>query len=339
MTIRDGAGFSRRTLLGTASGILAGLAAGRIAAQGTATPAPAPWSYTDVLGKTVSLPAPPIRIAANLVTAAALWDLGIRSVAVFDFTASAHPDGDHIAWGNIDAAVVTNIGDIDGNILPEDLIAVEPDIILTLTFDNTDPAQTVGVLPDLAAAIEEIAPVLVVTDMESTDVQLERLVALAASLGADLDAPAVVEAKSAYEAKLAECTATAQDKADLAVLFMNFDSAEVYVGGPGGVAELRFLDSLGLTFANADSPAAGEFWETLSAEQALKYAGDIVYNDVYSSLVTLEDLQGNAVYAAMPAIAAGQVGIWLRDFPVSYAGLNEFLETILTPLRTATKLG
>ena len=44
------------------------------------------------------------------------------------------------------------------------------------------------------------------------------------------------------------------------------------------------------------------------------------------------------MYGKMPAVAAGQVGLWERDFPVSYEGITSFLETILTTLRTAEKL-
>lgn len=332
---------TRRTVLGAALGCLTPLGSASARAQGAATPASSPvagWTYTDVFGTSVSLPAPPVRIAANLVTAAALWDLGIHPVAVFDSTASAHPDGDHIAWGNIDAAAVTNVGDAEGNIIPEALLTVDPDIVLTLTFDQANPEDVTGVPPDLADAIRQIAPVLVVTDMDSTELQLQRLVDLAASLGADLEAPAVAEARSAYEAKVAEFKETAAEKQDLTSLFINVDPEALYVAGPDGVAELTFLKSLGLQFANADAPTAGEFWETLSPEQALRYPSDIIFNDVYSSLATVEDLQSVAVYAPMPAVAAGQVGLWKRDFPVSYAGITDFLETILTTLRTAEKI-
>ena len=54
-----------------------------------------------------------------------------------------------------------------------------------------------------------------------------------------------------------------------------------------------------------------------------------------SSLKTIEDLQAIDVYGRMPAVAAGQLGLWNRDFPVSYAGLTDFLETILVTLREA----
>ena len=333
---------SRRTVIGALGGIATGVAIGRGALAQESSPVASPesgeWTYSDVLGKAVTLDSRPVRIAANLVTAAALWDLGIEAVAVFDWTASAYPDGDHIAWGNVDASAVANVGDVDGNILPEDLILANPDIILTLTFDSDDPSQTGGVPLDLADRIEQIAPVLVVTDMDSTGLQLERLVQLGESLGADLGAPAIVEAKSAYEAKLDEFQETAAAQADLTAVFINFDADAIYVAGPGGVADLMFLDSLGLQFANADSPAAGDFWETLSAEEAIKYPSDVLYNDVYSSFQGVEELSAQPTFAVMPAVAAGQVGEWPRDFPVSYAGVAAFLETILVTLRSAEKV-
>jgi iron complex transport system substrate-binding protein len=337
---------SRRVVTGALGGLLLGGAFARsVGAQdaiatpsGVASPQGGSWTYTDVLGKAVTLPARPIRIAANLVTAAALWDLGIQAVAVFDWTASAHPDGDHIAWGNVDPTAVANVGDVDGNILPEELLLADPDVILTLTFDPENPSDTAGVAPDLAGRIEEIAPVLVVTDMASTEVQLERLVALGAALGADLNQADVVEAKATYDAKVAEFREVAASKSDLTAIFMDFDADAIYVAGPKGVAELQFLTSLGLVFANADSLEAGAFWETLSPEAALKYPSDIVYNDVYSTYLTLDDLRSRPVFAAMPAVAAGQVGEWQRDFPVSYAGVTDFLEVILTTLRPAEKV-
>lgn len=330
--------ITRRHLLGAAAGLAGSFALGASASGQSATPetdAASPWSYTDVLGTELTLPQPPVRIAANLVTAAALWDLGIKPVAVFDWTASAYPEGDHIAWGNIDPEAVANIGDIDGNIQPEQLLEVEPDVVLTLTFRNDDPGQIGGIPLDFLETINAIAPVLVVTDMGPTDVQLQRLVDLAASLGADLSLPEIVAAQDAYTAKVEEFREVAAAQAGLATLFVNFDEDAIYIGGPGGVAELQFLASLGLTFANADAEAAGDFWETLSVEQSLLYPADVVFSDVYSTYLTAEDLQAHDVFGTMPAVAAGQVGLWKRDFPVSHAGITDFLETLLVTLRDA----
>jgi iron complex transport system substrate-binding protein len=303
-----------------------------------ASPAAGEWSYTDVLGNTVTLPETPVRIVANIVTAAALWDLGIQPVGVFDWTVSNYPDGNHIAWGNVPADQVVNVGNVDGNIEPELLLTLDPDIVLTQTFDPTDPSQTNGVPADLLEQINAIAPVLVVTDMAKTDVLVDRLVELGASLGAELEAADVATAREAYEAKIAEFQQVAAEKSGVTTLFANFDAALIYVGGPKDVSELQWLTDLGLDFANADSEMATEFWEELSAEQALLYPADVIFSDVYSALLTAEDLAGKPVFAAMPAVAAGQVGLWNRDFPVSYAGATAFLETILETLRTAEKL-
>jgi iron complex transport system substrate-binding protein len=329
---------SRRTLLGAVAAASGYAAVSRFASAQDATPATGEWTYTDVLGNTVTLTERPVRIVANIVTAAALWDLGIQPVGVFDWTVSNYPDGNHIAWGNIPADQVVNVGNADGNIDPEMLLTLDPDIVLTQTFDPTDPSLTNGVPPELFDQINAIAPVLVVTDMARTDVLVDRLVELGASLGADLEAPEVVAAREAYEAKIAEFQQVAAEKSDLTNLFANFDSSLIYVGGPKDVSELQWLTELGLNFANADSEMATEFWEELSAEQAMLYPADVVFSDVYSVLLTAEDLASEPVFAAMPAVAAGQVGLWNRDFPVSYAGATQFLETILETLRTAEKV-
>lgn len=338
----DATSFSRRAMLGGMAAVSGVAVLGHQVSAQDASPAASPvageWIYTDVLGTTISLPESPVRIVANIVTAAALWDLGIKPVGVFDWTVSNYPDGNHVAWGNIPAGDVVNVGNADGNIEPEVLLTLDPDIVLTQTFDPTDPAQTNGVPPELLDQINAIAPVAVVTDMDQTNVLVDRMVELGASLGADLDAPEVVAAKEAYEAKVAEFQQVATEKADLTNLFVNFDTALIYVGGPQGVSELKWLTELGLTFANAEAEMATEFWEELSAEQAGLYPADVLYSDVYSVLLTAEDLAGVPIFAALPAVEAGQVGLWNRDFPVSYAGAIRFLETILETFRTAEKV-
>lgn len=303
-----------------------------------ASPAAGEWTFTDVLGKTVTLAETPVRIVANIVTAAALWDLGIEPVGVFDWTVSSYPDGDHIAWGNVPVDRVVNVGNADGNIDPELLLTLDPDIVLTQTYDPSDPAQTNGIPAELLDRINAIAPVLVVTDMAPTDALVDRLVQLGASLGADLEAPEVVDAKAAYDAKIAEFQQVAAGKSDLEALFVSFDPSMIYLGGPKNVSELIWLSSLGMNFANADSEMASEYWEELSTEQVILYPADVIYSDVYSMLQTMDDLNAVPIFAALPAVEAGQVGLWNRDFPVSYAGATAFLEKILESFRSAEKV-
>ena len=334
VTRRQGFG-AIATVAGTA---LVGSSVGAADSTPIASPSSGEWSYTDVLGNTISLPERPKRIAAVLNVAAALWELGIHATAVFDWTSSAFPDGDHIAWGEIDVEAIANVGNIDGFIEPEALIESQPDIILTMRYTNTDDTELGGIEAGMLETLSAIAPVAVVIQVDPTDIELGRIGELARSLGADLDAPEIVEARTNFEAKIAEFQTTTADHAELSVIFASFDPAELYIAGPDGIGELTFMADNGLVFANADQPAAGDYWETLSVEQALKYPADIAYVDVYSTLKSIEDLLAHPSYGAMPSIAAGQLGNWLRDSPLTYTALTNFLEEVLIPIRAAEKV-
>src|SRR5690606_17405914 len=74
------------------------------------------------------------------------------------------------------------------------------------------------------------------------------------SLGADLAAPGIVAAEEARAARVEEFRTVTADEADLASIFITFDPDYISGGEPGGVAELQFLGSLGLSFTNADTP-------------------------------------------------------------------------------------
>lgn len=333
--------LDRRHFLGTTSALAASLTLGTQVRAQDATPDATPggpWMYTDVMGTEISIAQRPVRIAANLTTAAALWELGIFPVAVFDWTASAYPDGDHIAWGTIDPTKVVNVGDVDGNIIVEDLIKTDPDIVLTMTYDRDDPESTLGLLPDIMEQVSALYPVAIVTDMDSAELQLERTVDLAEALGADLDSPEATAARETYEAKVAEFSEVAEAQSDLKVLYIDVDPDAIYIAGPDGVSELKYLSKLGMNFGNADSEFAAEFWQTLSLEETITYPADVVFNDVYSTVTELADLQAMDTVGFIPAIKAGQVGLWPRDFPVSYGGLTDFLETTLVTFRDAKKL-
>jgi iron complex transport system substrate-binding protein len=333
---------TRRRVVGTAAAIISAVAVPVRAFAQDATPQASPtygeWSFTDVLGNTITLPEPPKRIAAWINVGVGLWDLGIQPVAIFGWTSSNFPDGDHVAWGNIDVSAIANVGNADGNIEPEALLATEPDIILTMRWDNTDATTLGGIEPDMLETISAIAPVAVAIQVDSTDIELKRIEDLAVSLGADLDAPEIAAARAGYTDKIAEFEMVTAEKSDLAAIFASFDPGEFYVAGPGGVGELKFFALHGLNFANAGSPTASEHWETLSVEQALKYPADLAYVDVYSLVPTIEEIAAHPSYGAMPAIQAGQVGAWDRDSPLTYGGIAIALENILIPLRTAEKV-
>ena len=82
--------MTRRRMIGSL-GVLAVLAAPQSLLARQATPEATPgadgaWSFTDDAGKTVELPSRPLKIAADMNAASALWDFGIRPAAVAGYT-------------------------------------------------------------------------------------------------------------------------------------------------------------------------------------------------------------------------------------------------------------
>ncbi len=335
---------SRRRVIAAATAVAAGgafAATGRALGQATpdASPVAGGWSFTDAIGNTVTLPKPPQRIAAAINVAASLWDFGVEVPTVFGWTASNHPDGDHVAWGNIDVETVAIVSDTEGNIEVEPLLVAAPDLIVTWTWDKDDPDNALVALPaKLMDAVSQIAPVVVLNQGDSNEVELARVEQFAASLGVDLDAPELVAAREAYEAKAAELEQVAAEKAGLLVLFGSFGEDMIYVASPDYVGDLGMVRELGVAIANDGSAAGDTYWESLSTENALQYPSDVLYIDQYGAWTTVEELQGHPTIAQHPAVKAGQTAPWPRDLPLSYEGMTAFLESVLAPLRTAEKV-
>jgi len=331
--------MSRRSVLAAMAGSAGALAAGvgrGHADNATPGTSDAGWSFTDVVGNTVSLPEPPKRIAAAINVAAALHDFGIATPVIFGWTATHFPDGDHVAWGNIDPSTVGVVSDTEGSVIIERLLAAEPDLIVTWIWDKDVPDDSmVAILPELAEAASHIAPIVILNQGDANDIELERVVAFAASLGADLDAPELEEARQAYEAKIAEIEAFATEKPDISVLFGSFGDGPFYIAGPDYVGDLGQLRSLGIIIANDGSPTSDTYWENISPEPALYYPSDVLYIDQYGAWTTAEELQEHPTIGEHPAVKAGQTAPWMRDLPLNDEGLAAFLESMLVPLRDA----
>ncbi|MCA9880457.1 MAG: ABC transporter substrate-binding protein [Thermomicrobiales bacterium] len=332
--------MGRRQVLASAVALAGAAASSRLAAGQAATPTSGEWSYTDVLGNTITLPQRPQRIAADISTAAALWDFGVKAQTVFGWTAVNHADGDHIAWGNIDLDQIEIVGNAEGAVEVETLLAQQPDLIVTWIWDKDNPASSHVAIPEeLIEQVAGIAPIVLLTQGDPNDIELGRIETFAASLGANLDSPELVAQREAYAAKKAELEALAAEKSDLTVLFASYGSEDrIYVAGPDYVADLGQARDLGVKLANDGSPTSTTYWEELSLEQALYYPSDVIYIDQYGVWTTLEQLQAEPTISQHPAVKAGQTGPWMRDLPVNYRGLTTFLESVLAPLRDAEKV-
>ncbi|RIK46563.1 MAG: hypothetical protein DCC58_02730 [Chloroflexi bacterium] len=164
-------------------------------AQGT-TPTSGEWSFTDDRGVTVTLPEPPARIVAQTTVGAALWDLGVKPVAVFGpyRTADGKPD---FQAGNLDLDQVEWLGDY-GELDQEKLAALNADIYVDFTWGA-------GLLwyldEELEAQVKRIVPTIGISfENRSIIESIGRLEDLAVSVGADLNAPQLVEDRATFAA-------------------------------------------------------------------------------------------------------------------------------------------
>jgi iron complex transport system substrate-binding protein len=291
------------------------------------------WSFTDDLGVTVTLPQRPTRIVADLNAAAPLWDFGIHPLAVSGWTVATDA-----AWGNVDRATPV-INAQDGAPEPdlEKLLDLDADLFVTIawTVDDIWSFSTTDAYKNTQAVVPVVA--LSVAGLASEN--LLRFVALAEQLGADLNGPELVQAKAAFDASVTAFMEAATARADVSALFAAVDASadEWYVAYPPDWADLSWYRSLGMTIVDPDVQP-GAFWETLSLEQAARYPSDVFFNTTRAGRSTPEQLRANPLFAAHPAIAAGQIGSWNQDFILSYQGLTAALDSTAATLLAAEKV-
>jgi iron complex transport system substrate-binding protein len=309
----------------------------RQATPETAASSGAGWSFTDDAGKTLELPERPLRVAADLNAASALWDYGIRPVAVAGYTVDTDA-----SWGNVDRATpVINVA--AGSPTPnlETLLAEDIDLFVTIYWGNeANPYE--WSFPDLAdyERTNPAVPVIAISGSGRADHNTERFAELAALLGADLDTPEIQEARAAYETAVAGFTEVAKKQADagLTSLFMYADPVELYIAYPPIWADLAMYQALGMDIIVPDSVPEGDYWEALSTEQAHKYVSDILLQSSRTGTLTLEELAAHPTYGTLPAVKAGQVYAWDQDFIQSYQGLTTALAHLTEALRSAEKV-
>lgn len=284
-----------------------------------------PWTFTDDRGVTIELPRRPERVVPYVPIAASLWDFGVRPVGVYGTTLRS--DGTpEITTGSLDLDAVVSLGETYGEMDMEALVALQPDLIV---FDMYTPEVDVWGLPaDMVAQVETIAPILGISFVERPMTEtIGRLEELAAALGADLDAPEVVEAHARFEQASADVEAAVAEKPGLSVLFIAGWTEALYIANPPQWADLIYFEELGLDVVVPDVPET-ELWETLSWEQAAKYPADLVLNDARSGSLSAAEMNEIATWAAHPAAQAEQVGAWQTEFVASYAGFAVVLEAL-----------
>ncbi|MCA9877535.1 MAG: ABC transporter substrate-binding protein, partial [Thermomicrobiales bacterium] len=328
---------SRRTLLAASAGLSLGLGL-RLAVAQDATPATdgeAAWSFVDGMGETLTLPAMPENVVASLALAAALWDYGVRPVGIFGTPLG--PDGTREVYaGDIDLDSVVNISETYGELDLEKLIQLDPDLFVNEMWSR--PPDVWGLDPDGLAQLTTMTPVVQIRYVEQPVTEtLKSLETLAGLLGADLNDPALVADKEAFEQASADLRAAIAAKPGLKVLVMSGTPEEsMWISSPRQSADLLYFQELGLDMVEPETTTNMEYWEELSWEQAGKYPVDLFLIDSRQWSATGEQLVEKVpTFAALPAAKAGQFGGWDIEYVPSYKGFTPVLQRLTEVIRNA----
>ncbi|GAA0321018.1 ABC transporter substrate-binding protein [Actinoallomurus spadix] len=332
-------GLSRRGLLTAFGGIGAGAlvtACGGGGGSGTAKGG-GTWAFTDDRGRRVTTGGRPRRLVAYVGTAAALHDLGLgdRVVGVFGPTKLKDGSPDPLA-GSLDVTKVTVLGNTFGEFNVEKYAALRPDLLVT----NMYLPNALWYVPDNSKdKITALAPSVAVTAAKVTLTEpIRRYEELAASLGADLKARQVTDARARFGRAAETLRAAARAKGGLKVLAASCSPDLFYVSDPNASADLRYFRSLGVDLIVPDKVSAQGFFEELSWENADKYPADLILLDARTSALQPEDLAAKPTWAKLPAVKAGQVTAWQSEPRFSHAGCAPLIESLAAAVQKAAKV-
>lgn len=304
------------------------LAATATAPATTATMAPigtaatgAAWSFTDDRGVTTSLPAMPQRIAAQTSAAAALWDCGVRPVAIFGprYSLDGTPD---FSVGNMDLDAVEWLGDY-GEMDIEKLIALDVDVFVDMAFDDTEMFY---LNPELLPRIEELMPVIGIS-MGRVSIldSITRFEDLSVLVGADPNHPELVAAKDAFTIAEDNLRAAIAAKPDLTVWVVSPSIEALGVASSDWMTDLNYFRTLGLEVLDND---ADYFFGDISWEEVGNYPADVILVDARGISEPGEGLEEITVWTNLPAVQADQLGFWYAGAPYSRARLIPIMEEL-----------
>ncbi|MGW4651314.1 ABC transporter substrate-binding protein [Kitasatospora sp. NPDC004289] len=296
-----------------------------------------PWSFTDDRKKEVTAKAVPRRIVAFTGTAAALHDFGLRDqiVGVFGETKGADGKPDPQA-GNLDLGKIEIIGNAWGEFSIEKYAALRPDLLVTHMYD----ADQLWYVPEESKdKILPLAPqVAITTGRVPLPEPIRRYAELAASLGADLKAKEVTDAKARFEAAAEKLRQAAKAANGLKVLACSGAADIFYASAPSMSTDLMYFKELGVDIVVPDKLDQGGYFESLSWENAGKYPADLLLLDKRSTALQPKDLASKPGWAQLPAVKANQVTPWDAVPRFSYAGAAPLLEDLAKAIESAKKL-
>ncbi|MGW2718943.1 ABC transporter substrate-binding protein [Streptomyces sp. NPDC001492] len=306
--------------------------------NGTTAAKSGPWSFKDDRGKTVKLDEVPANIVAFTGVAAALHDYGISVKGVFGPTRTADGKPD-VQAGDMDISKVTILGNVWDQFNVEKYAALAPDVLISTMFDD---AGTLWYVPEASKdKIAKLAPSIGISvyDRQLTE-PLQRMWALAESLGADMKAARATEAKKKFEAAAARLRKAAKARPDIKVMAGSASDALFYVSGTNLSIDLEYFKALGVNFVEPPEQAkakGGGWFESLSWENVDKYRADIIMMDDRSSTIQPADIT-KATWKKLPAVKAGQVISRSPEPILSYDKCTPLLTNLAEALENAKKV-
>jgi iron complex transport system substrate-binding protein len=297
-----------------------------------------PWSFKDDRGKTVKLDETPRNIVAFTGVAAALYDYGISVKGVFGPTKTTDGKPD-VQAGDMDISKVTILGNVWDQFNVEKYAALAPDVLISTMFDG---AGTLWYVPEASKdKIAQLAPSVGISvyDRQLTE-PLQRMWALAASLGADMKAAKVTDAKKRFEEAAARLRKAAKAKPEIKVMAASAADTLFYVSGTNLSIDLEYFKALGVNLVEPPESAkkqGGGWYESLSWENADKYPADIIMMDDRSSAIQPADIT-QATWKNLPAVKAGQVIPRTTEPILSWDKCAPLLENLAKAIETAKKV-
>ncbi|GIE86305.1 iron complex transport system substrate-binding protein [Actinoplanes regularis] len=302
----------------------------------TTAAAAGPWAFTDDQPKELKADKAPSKIVAFTGTAAALVDLGLQDkiVGVFGETKKADGTAEDQA-GDLDINKVQIIGNAWGEFSVEKYAALTPDLLVTHQFD----AGAYWYVPDESKdKILAVAPsALVTVGRVPLNKPIERYAELAKSLGADLNAPKVTEAKARFEKAAADLSAAAKASGGIKVLFGSGAADVFYVSSAAVSSDLMYFKELGVDLIMPEVKGQ-DYYESLSWENADKYKADIIFLDARTGTLQPKDLAAKPTWNALPAVKANQVFPWQAVPIYSWNGAAPLIEAITAAITKSKKL-
>lgn len=283
------------------------------------------WTFTDDRDRIVQLPAVPERIFADLQAGLSLWDFGFKSIGFLGYAGSYQLGDEHAG------VPFLNLDETGGEIDVEAVIGLAPDLSVGMTWDTANKNDFGGVDEGMIESFVAVAPTVCIAAVAiSAGTSIERFGELAETLGADVAATAIADAKSAYEAAAEAVRQATAAKPGLRVMALSPGVDTVYVGNPKVMSDLLLFTELGVEFVQGEGlyPNDTDFFPELSWEQVGAFQADLYLRDSRAYSLTEEELLAQPTFSLLPAASAGQITDWAAEYVTSYQGMTPILEAL-----------